>query len=98
MIAVGSKRKLSSYSWTATSTSLTGNFQFRKEMINLPESPRNIIFVSNGIIVGYKRSYESIDINTFISTKILDVDKDQKMLCLEVSFIISFTESYNQRN
>lgn len=63
---------------------MTG-FYLRKEVTNLTELPKNVICVTNAIIVGFKRTYEAFDLNNMTPFKILDVDKDQKMLCLEVS-------------
>lgn len=59
-------------------------FYLRKEITSLPELPKNIVCISNAIIVGFKRTYEALDMNTYNLTKILDVDKDQRMLCLEL--------------
>ena len=94
ILAVGNKKKITLYTWSQPSNipgspAVVGGFQFRKETTNLTDTPKNIVCVSSCIIVGYKRTYEALDINTLNSTKILDVDKDQKMLCMEVSLVHS---------
>ena len=88
IMAVANKRKISLYTWLSFSPTNAPGFYLRKEVSNLSELPKNIICVSNAIIVGFKRSYEAFDMNSFIPTKILDVDKDQKMLCLEVCHLL----------
>lgn len=74
----------------SSASSIQTGFYLRKEISSLPELPKNITCISNAIVVGLKRSYEVFDINTLVSNKILDVDKDQRMLCLEVSLMHLF--------
>lgn len=87
VIAVANKRKVSLYAWAQPNAKNASGFYLRKEMSGLPESPRNIVCITNGVIVAYKKSYEAIDLITFSSLKVMDVDKDQRLHILEVSSI-----------
>jgi len=79
-IVVANKKKITLYAWQLGQNA---GFIVRKEA-TLPDTPRNIVYIQNVVILCYKRSYEAIDVNTFATSKILDVDKDQRMTCIEV--------------
>jgi hypothetical protein len=77
MLAVLNKKKLSLYLWQGTS------FLLRRE-ITLSTEAKCLLCASNLVVVGYKRYYETIDILTLAVTRILDFEKDHKMVCLEL--------------
>jgi hypothetical protein len=77
-IVVANKKKLSVYSWQQP------NFSLRKE-INIQDVPKVLYFVHNSVVVGYKKFYECIDLNTGVISRILDIEKDHKMIVVEVN-------------
>lgn len=77
MLAVINKKKLSLYLWQGTS------FLLRRE-IPLSNEAKCLLCASNLVVVGYKRYYETIDMMTSAVNKILDFEKDHKMVCLEL--------------
>lgn len=79
-VVVINKKKLSLYAWQLGQN--TG-FIIRKEY-TLPDTPRAVYYIQNALVIGYKKHYEAIDVNTFAQARILDVDKDQRMICVEV--------------
>jgi hypothetical protein len=82
-LAVVTKKKVSIYLWQPP------NFHLRKEF-SLSDTPKSIYYVNNCLIVGYKKFYECIDINSGIVSRILDVEKDHKMIMTEVGhFLVS---------
>jgi hypothetical protein len=77
-IIVANKKKLSIYSWQQP------NFILRKEM-TVQDVPKCLYSIQNSVIIGYKKFYECIDVNTGIISRILDIEKDHKMIILEVN-------------
>lgn len=79
MLYVAMKKKLLFYLWTGS------EFQLKRD-INSTESIKSLIYSSsaNSIIVGYKRYYEAIDMLQLKPTRILEFEKEHKMLCLEL--------------
>jgi hypothetical protein len=80
-LVVANKKKLTHYIWQAP------GFQVRKEY-NLVDTPKSIYYFKHMVIIGYKKFYESLDINTGGSTRIADVDKEHKMVTIEVRIIV----------
>ncbi len=80
MIVVANKKKLSQYTWQEP------GFQLKKEF-NLTDTPKNIHFVSGSVIVAYKKYYECLDVNSGGVSRIIDVDKEHKMVIGEVSVL-----------
>jgi hypothetical protein len=74
---VAVKRKILIFGWQGT------NFVMRKEIL-VVDSPKLLVCVSNNIIVGYKKHYEVIDIASSTSTRLLDIDREHKLVSLEV--------------
>ena len=84
LIAVN-KKKLSIHSWQSP------GFNLRKEY-TLIDIPKNICYVKNCAIIGYKKFYECFDLVTSVATRILDVERDHRMVILEVTLF------YNNNN
>ena len=80
-IVVANKKKMALYAWQLGQNA---GFVIRKEA-TLPDTPKSLYYIQNAIIIGFKRNYEAVDVNTFSSSRILDVDKDQRMICIEVT-------------
>ena len=60
-------------------------YQFHKEC-SLPDTPRLAQFIANHVmIVGFKRHYEILNVDTLISYHILEIEKEHKMICTQVS-------------
>ena len=88
-IIVVNKKKLSQYTWQQPS------FVLRKEL-NLQDVPKTVHYVNNSVIVAYKKFYECIEINSGISSRILDIEKEHKMIIMEVFvFASSFSRQLN---
>lgn len=78
MIVVANKKKLTQYSWQEP------GFQMKKEF-NLSDVPKNIYCIAGSVIIAYKKYYECLDVNTGGLSRILDVEKEHKMVIIEVS-------------
>ncbi len=76
-LVVANKKKLTQYVWQAP------GFNMRKE-INLVDTPKSLFYAGNIVIVGYKKFYELVDINTGGITKLADIDKEHKMVTIQV--------------
>lgn len=84
-------KRLSSHSTQKALTTISKSFQFQfyKEL-SLNDTPRLIHFISKDtIVVGYKRHYEILNINTSTSYHILEFEKEHKMVCTHVSIMTS---------
>lgn len=79
-IVVANKRKLMIYSWQEGHG---GGAHLRKELATTDLS-KSLLCMDNCLVIGYKRSYEAVDLMTYSTLKVLDVDKDQKMISVEV--------------
>ena len=82
ILVVAIKRKLALYVWQGA------GFVPRRE-ISLADFPKTIACAANMIVVGYKRHYESVDLTSFATARLLDVDKEHRMVCLEVIHLLS---------
>lgn len=76
-IAVVNKRKLLIYGWQQP------NFILRKEF-NLPDIPKVLYYLNNFVVLGYKKHYEGLDFSTSLSNRILDIEKEHRMIIAEV--------------
>ena len=78
-LVLANKKKLFLYSWQSP------GFALRKEM-SLGDIPKclHCLEHSGSVIVGYKRHYELVDLTTSISTRVVDVEKEHQMFCLEL--------------
>jgi hypothetical protein len=77
VLIVAIKRKLALYVWQGS------GFVPRKE-IAVAEFPKFVFCAANMVVVGYKRHYESTDLTSFATSRLLDVDKEHRMVCLEL--------------
>lgn len=77
-LAAVNKKKLSHHIWQMPGFSPRRDF-------NLSDVPKNICFVRNSVIIGYKKFYECLDLNSGVTSRILDVEKENKMIILEVN-------------
>ena len=50
------------------------------------ETPRAITYTSTSLIVGYKRHYEVMDLHLNSAIRILDFEKEHRMICFEVYY------------
>lgn len=74
---MANKKKLSHYTWLAP------GFNLRKEF-NLSDVPKAIFHIAGSAIVGYKKYYELLDLNTGTTSRLLDIDREHKLIVLEV--------------
>jgi hypothetical protein len=77
-IVVANKKKIFLYGWQGSGFLLKRDF-------NLIDVPKSLHCVANGAIVGYRKFYECIDLTSAMTSRILDVEKEHKMVTLEVS-------------
>jgi hypothetical protein len=77
ILVVPLKRKLALYVWQGS------GFVPRRE-IALTDFPKNITCAANMLIIGQKRHYEAIDLTSFAMSRLIDVEKDYKMVTLEL--------------
>lgn len=73
-----SKKKLSQYVWQSP------GFNLRKDF-TLIDVPKTIIYLRSHVVIGYKKFYESMDLHTGVTTRLLDFEREHKMLTVEVS-------------
>jgi hypothetical protein len=81
MLCTVIKKKLVVFTWQGF------GFTVKRE-VSLSESPRLVINTESFIIVGQKKSYEAIDTTQFTSSKVLDFDKEHKMVALNVRITV----------
>jgi hypothetical protein len=53
----------------------------------LSDAPKAVYCLSHTVIIGQKRHYETVDVTTSEMSRLLDVERDQKMVCVEVQCI-----------
>lgn len=76
-----SKRKVSLFLWQGF------GFIMRRE-IPLSETPRISYCLDNMIVLGHKKWYEAVDTSSYSTTRLLDVEKEHSMICLEVRVVL----------
>jgi hypothetical protein len=86
LLIAGAKRKMSVLSWH-----LAG-FVLKKE-IPCTESVKTLLCTPNFILVGFKRHYDVIDLQTTTFTKLVDFEREHKQSCVEVSVLSTNTKS-----
>lgn len=82
-VALSLKKKLCVYSWQQP------NFVPRKEF-TLQDIPKGVWCYQNVIIVGYRKFYDSIEPNSGLVSRVLDFEREHKMICAEVREVFSF--------
>ena len=82
-LVLANKKKLYQYAWQAP-----GFVPIRE--YNLTDTPKSLLCVRNGVIIGYRKHYECLDLITGNATRILDVEREHKMLIAEVGFICCY--------
>ena len=78
MMAVVNKRKISLFTWQGS------GFVPQREL-SLNETPKFVHCKSGHIIVGYKKSYDTINLSTFNSVPIVDIEKEHNMVGCDIS-------------
>ena len=76
-MAVANKRKVSLYLWQGS------GFVPQRE-IALNETPKFLHTMSGVLIIGYRKSYEVLNLVTYTSTHLLDVDKEHSMVGADI--------------
>lgn len=64
----------------------SGGFSLRRE-IAFPESPRAILCLgssTSSVVVGFKKHYELTDVQSSNSVKLLDFEKEHRLVAFEV--------------
>lgn len=79
MLCAVIKKKLVIFTWQGF------GFTVKRE-VALSDSPRVVINNDGLVIVGQKKSYEIIETSQFTVSKLLDFDKEHKMVALNVSW------------
>jgi hypothetical protein len=77
-LVISNKKKLLQYAWQAPGFAFVRDF-------NLPDVPKNMLFVRNAVVLGYRKHYECLDLVTGVANRILDVEREHSMLITEVS-------------
>lgn len=76
-VVVANKKKIQSYGWQGP------GFVLRKEF-NVFDVPKSILCVGGSVVIGYKKFYECLDLTTGLTNRLLDVEKECKMVSLEL--------------
>jgi hypothetical protein len=79
-VVVVNKKKLSHYGWQHP------GFTLRREF-NLIDVPKSIAYVKNSVIIAYKKFYECLDLTSGLTSRILDVEREHKMVITEVNIL-----------
>lgn len=77
-VLVANKKKLSHYSW------ISPGFNLRKEF-NLSDVPKTVAHIVNTAIIGYKKFYECLDLASGTTSRLMDVEKEHKMIIVEIT-------------
>jgi len=75
------KKKLIVYSWQAP------GFIINHEYI-LQDLVKSIQYINTYVVLGYKKHYESLDLITGVTMKLFDVEKEHKMVALQVMLLL----------
>jgi hypothetical protein len=78
-VVVANKKKLIHFSWQSP------GFQLRREF-NLVDVPKSLLCLGNTVVIGYKKFYECLDLVSGTTNRLLDVEKECRMVTLEVKF------------
>ena len=81
-LVLANKKKLFQYAWQAP-----GFVPIRE--YNLADVPKSLLCVRNAVIIGYRKHYECLDLITGNATRILDVEREHKMIITEVRRIFA---------
>lgn len=82
-MVVVSKKKLQLFSWQGSS------FAFKRDVALASDTPRTVTFIPNKLLLGYKKSFEVLDLATYASVKILEADREGRGASLEVNILTS---------
>lgn len=77
LLFVALKRKLLVFQWTGA------GFSLLRELVTA-ETPRALYAVVNCLLVGYKKHYEALNVSSLSAVKICDVEREHRMIVLEV--------------
>lgn len=84
-IVIANKKKLFQYAWQAPGFAFVRDF-------NLTDVPKSLLFVRNAVIIGFRRHYECLDLVSGHNSRILDVEREHRMLVTEVLCAISLLD------
>ena len=76
-LVLGIKKKLFHYSWQGA------GFAPLREFI-LSDVPKGLLCVRNCVVVAYRKHYECLDLLSGAAARILDVEREHKMVMTEV--------------
>lgn len=77
-IVIANKKKLLQYAWQAPGFAFVRDFP-------LPDVPKSMVFVGSAVVLGYRKHYECLNLVAGVANRILDVEREHKMLITEVS-------------
>lgn len=76
-IVLANKKKLYQYSWQSPGFVLIREY-------SLSDVPKTLQYINSFVIIGYKKHYECLDLITGNASRMIDVDKEYRMIALEV--------------
>jgi hypothetical protein len=76
-VVVANKKKLLHFSWQSP------GFQLRREF-NLIDTPKSLCCLGNSVVIGYKKFYECLDLGSGTTNRLVDVEKECRMVTVEV--------------
>lgn len=76
-VIVGSRKKLFLYSWQSP------GFAFQRDF-NLIDVPKSLCALQSAVVVGYKKFYECINLQSSFVSRVLDIDRECRMATIEV--------------
>lgn len=85
-LALANKKKLYQYAWQSPGFALIREF-------SLADVPKSLLCVRNAVIVGYRKHYECLDLVTGLATRILDVEREHRMIITEVCWTCDFVRA-----
>lgn len=80
-LVIANKKKLYQYAWQSPGFSLVREF-------TLTDTAKSLIYVRNSVVIGLRKHYECLDLVTGSFSRILDVEREHRMVTLEVKDIL----------
>ena len=76
-VVVANKKKIQAYGWQGP------GFVLRKEF-NVFDVPKSVLCIGGSVVIGYKKFYECLDLASGVTNRLLDVEKECKMVPFEL--------------
>lgn len=86
LVAVN-KKKLAHHVWE------NPGFSLRREYTMI-DVPKTIAYFKNSVIIAYKKFYECLDLQSGVTSRILDVEREHRMVIAHVSIASNIIDDF----